>query len=354
MAKDRSWMYGNIDSSKFVDGVLEFCESALKHQARTGALGFYCPCVKCSNVFKVNGIELLREHVLRNGFRPEYHVWIWYGEEGVYERNSCANHVHEQEDASEEMEYDTEDKIDDDDNDHVDEMMDGVEDDLGQHSRVFESLTQAAQKPLYPGCKKFTKLSAVLTLFNIKSKGNWTDISFTSLLEVLSEMFPDDNELPKSTYYARKLMCPFGLEYKKIHACPNDCVLYRNEYDNFDECPRCGKSRYKRKGAGGSKGPPAKVLWYLPIIPRFKRLFSIKKDAKNLRWHADGRKKDSFLKHPADSPEWKSINRLHKAFGNEDRNLRLGLCTDGMNPFGSMSSLHSTWPVLLVIYNLPP
>jgi len=113
-------------------------------------------------------------------------------------------------------------------------------------------------------------------------------------------------------------------------------------------------SRFKRKGSAGVTGPPAKVLWYLPIIPRFKRLFSIKKYAKNLRWHADGRKKDQLLKHPADSPEWKTIDNLHKSFGNEDRNLRLGLCTDGMNPFGTLSSKHSTWPVLLVIYNLPP
>ena len=35
------------------------------------------------------------------------------------------------------------------------------------------------------------------------------------------------------------------------------------------------------------------------------------------------------------------------------RNLRLRLCTDGMNPFGTLSTQHSTWPVLLVIYNLP-
>jgi len=27
---------------------------------------------------------------------------------------------------------------------------------------------------------------------------------------------------------------------------------------------------------------------------------------------------------------------------------------DGMNPFGEMSSGHSTWPVTLCMYNLPP
>ena len=96
------------------------------------------------------------------------------------------------------------------------------------------------------------------------------------------------------------------------------------------------------------------MLWYIPIIPRFKRLFSIEKDAENLRWHAEGRKKNSLLKHSVDSPEWKNIYMKFRSFGNEVRNLRLGLCTDGMNPFDTLSAQHSTWPILLVIYNLPP
>ncbi|XP_057252022.1 uncharacterized protein LOC130592009 [Beta vulgaris subsp. vulgaris] len=87
---------------------------------------------------------------------------------------------------------------------------------------------------------------------------------------------------------------------------------------------------------------------------RFRRLFSIKEDAQNLRWHADRRKKDGMLRHPADSPQWKAIDSRYREFGQKARNLRLALCTDGMNPYGNLSSQHSTWPVLLVIYNLPP
>jgi hypothetical protein len=34
--------------------------------------------------------------------------------------------------------------------------------------------------------------------------------------------------------------------------------------------------------------------------------------------------------------------------------MRFAMCTDGINPFGDLSSRHSTWPVLLVNYNLPP
>ena len=44
----------------------------------------------------------------------------------------------------------------------------------------------------------------------------------------------------------------------------------------------------KSEGSGdenSKKGPSVKVLWYLPIIPRFKRLFANRDDAKGLTWH---------------------------------------------------------------------
>ena len=53
MTKDRCWMYGSIESSEFINGVLEFCSIAVEHQVRTGGVDFYCPCVKCGNVSKV-------------------------------------------------------------------------------------------------------------------------------------------------------------------------------------------------------------------------------------------------------------------------------------------------------------
>ena len=44
---------------------------------------------------------------------------------------------------------------------------------------------------------------------------------------------------------------------------------------------------------------------------------------------------------------------MYPDFGGDPRNLRLGLALDGMNPFGSLSTNHSSWPILLMIYNLP-
>ena len=61
-------------------------------------------------------------------------------------------------------------------------------------------------------------------------------------------MLPEGNELPSTTYEAKKFGCPLGLEVQKIHACPNDCILYRGEeYEKLDACPVCDAKRYKIK-----------------------------------------------------------------------------------------------------------
>jgi hypothetical protein len=62
----------------------------------------------------------------------------------------------------------------------------------------------------------------------------------------VKKMLPKDNELPASMYEAKKIVCPLGLEVQKIHACPNDCILYRGEeYENLNACLVCSAFRYK-------------------------------------------------------------------------------------------------------------
>ena len=120
-------------------------------------------------------------------------------------------------------------------------------------------------------------------------------------------MLPKDNELSATTYEAKQVVCPLGLEIQKIHACPNDCILYRcKEYKNLDACPICRASLYKIRrddpsdveGERPTKKIPAKIMWYAPIIPRLKRLFRNKDHVKLLRWHKDmqARMQDEIIK----------------------------------------------------------
>ena len=98
----------------------------------------------------------------------------------------------------------------------------------------------------FNGCAKFTRLSAVLKLYNLKAGNGWSDKSFTELLVLSRDMLPEDNVLPNRTYKAKKMLCSIGMSYEKIHACPKDCVLFRNEYAALNECPKCGAPRYKK------------------------------------------------------------------------------------------------------------
>nr|KYP30920.1 hypothetical protein KK1_049652 [Cajanus cajan] len=99
-----------------------------------------------------------------------------------------------------------------------------------ERAHVYDTLNSDFEQPLYPGCSMFTRLSATLKLFSLKARNGWTDKSFTELLELLKEMLPEDNTLPNRNYEAKKILCPMGLEYKKIHACPNDCIIYTNDF----------------------------------------------------------------------------------------------------------------------------
>ena len=102
------------------------------------------------------------------------------------------------------------------------------------------------EKSLYIDCSKFTKLSAVLRLYNLKVENEWSHKSFMVLLSLLKDMLLKDNELPNYIYDAKKILCSIGLNYERIHACLNDCILYRKDYAGLESCLVCEVDRYKK------------------------------------------------------------------------------------------------------------
>jgi hypothetical protein len=73
-----------------------------------------------------------------------------------------------------------------------------------------------------------------------------------------------------------------------------------------------------------------------------------------MRWHANNESEDQVMRGPADSGQWKFANNRWRFLKEEPRHVRLGMAMDGVNPYGNNSSSHSTWPIVLVNYNLPP
>ncbi|KAL6200627.1 hypothetical protein ACLB2K_030408 [Fragaria x ananassa] len=190
----------------------------------------------------------------------------------------------------------------------------------------FQRLVEKANRLLYPGCKSHTKFNALLRLQNLKAKHHMSDAAYSDWVELIGDFLPKGNEIPDTYSDANKsLLSKLGMDYKKIHACPNDCILYRGKHIEAVVCPTCGASRWKSSEI-----------------------------SKSLTWHATDRKKDVLMRHLADAASWKLVNEKWPSFGADPRNLRLALSTDGFNPFSGQNSKYSCWPVILVIYDLLP
>lgn len=145
-------------------------------------------------------------------------------------------------------------------------------------------------KPLYLGCTKWIKLNAIVQTSNLKAKHRMSNACYSDILIMIGLLLPERNEIPGSFYEAKKTLCGLGMEYKKIHICPNDCILYREKNADATSCPACGISWLKLGKDNIEKiEVPGKVLWYFPPIPRFKLMFRSSNTAKHLTWHADKR-----------------------------------------------------------------
>lgn len=369
-------MYNADRRSKvFIDGLHYFLEVAKANKPENGFV--CCPCFQCNNrkEYSKDSWGTIHSHLFKYGFMPNYLVWTKHGELGVVmedgeeeeEDDTIPDWVAGQAFAGTTMGEADEDEFAE--NDPTDDLGQVIRDayrdcETEKEAAKLQRMIDDHQKLLYPGCQQgHKKLGTTLEFVQWKAKNGVSDKAFQGMLNIVKKILPENNELPSTTYEAKQIICPLGLDVQKIHACPNDCILYRgDEYEKLDACPVCEALRYKIRrddpgdveGQSPKKRVPAKVMWYFPIIPRLKRLFRNKANAKLMRWHKEDRKEDEMLRHPADGAQWRSIDRTFPDFESEARNIRFGLSTDGFNPFGELSSGHSTWPVTLCMFNLPP
>jgi hypothetical protein len=144
-------------------------------------------------------------------------------------------------------------------------------------------LLKEAEKELYPGCKEATKISFIVRLFQIKCMFGLSNHALEAILHLFSLVLPEGHCIPDTLDKVRKVASDLGLNYQKIDACVNDCVLFWKSYANLSKCPMCGESRWKvtndeevSGSASTKKRSPRKILRYFPIVPRLKRLYMTK------------------------------------------------------------------------------
>jgi hypothetical protein len=337
-----------------------------------------CPCRKCVNICPKKRRDVHLD-LLHHGMDPTYTRWIYHGEESDEESMSqgSGNEEAGNDDSAvrdmlntlirgSNIGSNTTDEEEGADANHGDASGSGEHDqEPNSAAKAFFNLLKDAEKELYPGCKEVTKLSFIVKLYQIKCLCGLSNKACDLILQLFSEVLPKGHCIPNTLAKVQKVIRDLGLDYQKIDACVNDCVLFRKEYAQLESCPICNASRWKTAlGNDPNEAPPSrkekkpvpqKVLRYFPLTPRLQRLFMTEATSSYMQWHKKDRVDDKTMRHPADSLAWKHVDNLYSdTFAKDARNVRLGLASDGFNPFGLMSISHTTWPVILIPYNLPP
>jgi hypothetical protein len=262
---DKSWMKLPRSSREYIRGVMEFVKFAREHESRKDVI--VCPCKKCL-LGKSWSSEVVFTHLTSGtGIIEGYTEWIMHGESLVPPVQSET--IHE---APRRLQVDSiplhggssgmQDMLNDVFAMHdvcveaggsqvrveVEAEAEPVDVEIEDSNRVpnkLEELLKDADTPLH-GNTKHSKLGAIVRLFSIKCMGGWSNTSFSMLLEFINElMHPDASLLPKDTYEAKKYLKDLGLEYEKISACRNGCMLFWKENEKLDKCTFCNESRWK-------------------------------------------------------------------------------------------------------------
>ncbi|XP_065857931.1 uncharacterized protein [Euphorbia lathyris] len=352
---DRMWMYNRLMSngrvnSQFIKGVAEFVDFAIAKPAFMSGQHIQCPCTRCVNRCFQDPNEC-KVHLYRYGFIPNYFEWFTQGE--TY-GNSSSTQV--------------DDLVDDYPSDPISPLRQFVYDAAGpeletqrieeepnSESRKFFDMLRSLDEELYVGCETTSVLSIVARMLNIKSENNMTERCFDSVLEAMHDTLPPGNKMAKNFYETKKLIRGLGLPVEKIDCCVKGCMLFWRDDSSLLNCKVCGHSRYKmRRSLAKHKPVSFSKMFYFPLTPRLRRLYASKVTVEHMRWHHDHVCDEGAMCHPCDSEAWKHFNNTNQSFAAESRNVRLGLSTDGFQPFGQSGKQYSSWPIILTPYNLPP
>ncbi|XP_028787666.1 uncharacterized protein LOC114743609 [Neltuma alba] len=279
-------MSANCLSNEYWDRLEDFIKFTVEHADDCSRI--ICPCLKCC-LLKWVSPSVCESYLIINGIDQSYKCWTKHRE-----TRDAGNSSRGHSESCGSSNFDTSTYK----ADRLKDMANTIEQELKDCPEMFERLKCNAKTPLYKGCTDFTKLSVAFKMYNLKVRNGWSDTSFTELLSLVKQMLPKENKLPSKTCDAKQVLRFVSLSYEKIHACPNNCILFRKEYKSLSKCPKCNTLRYQENGKSLKK-----ALWYFHTMPRFRHLYSNVEDVRNLRWYVDERIKDGMLQHLADSLE---------------------------------------------------
>ena len=304
---DKSWISWDPNSSQYQKKVKDFIINSKKFARNPDRV--ICPCLICRNRSQQND-ETILFHLTKYGFDPTYKVWVAHGDPNLLGRCVQVDDFATSADIYEDAEMLEVHQMYEDACFQL--PVEGESPSLMNVDDRYQKKISDAEVPLYPGCTKYTKLSATLIMYSLKAESGLSNSGFDKFMSVFEDMLPQANTFPESLSTVKKTLKDFDLGYEKIDACVNDCILFRGkDYENLEKCPTCDASRYKINPRTGKikEGVAAKVLRYFPIIPRLQRMFLSASVSEQLTWHSSHHSRDGKMRHPVDSVCWSSIDK---------------------------------------------
>lgn len=281
---NRDWMYKKNLSNcsgvrpEFEEGVCRFLLWAVDQSVFMDGRNIRCPCSQCKN-------KVLRDcyrvdvHLLKHGFVPNYHNWIYHGETEWEQnpRKRSGKWVEGQSSSQKAREILNDiPLVPEDDGDdsivHKETVM--AQDHACSHSQAetmgysehgptesqvpsyfgddimrlldwFSDTIKTTDRPLYNGCEKHTQISAMTLLLQIKVKYNLSQSCYDEICAFIREILPSSHHIPPTYYATTRITRKLGLSMEKIHYCPANCMLFWKSDASLDNCKFCGLSRWK-------------------------------------------------------------------------------------------------------------
>ena len=110
---------------------------------------------------------------------------------------------------------------------------------------AYKKLVEDGSQDLFEGCKSFSKLKFVLRLLNWKNTWKVQNGYYDDILSLFKEALPESHVLSRlKNFHASKMYIKHvGIGYDSIHACKNDCCMFRGDFSAMQNCPVCNTSR---------------------------------------------------------------------------------------------------------------
>ncbi|KAB5588019.1 Transposase family Tnp2 protein [Ceratobasidium theobromae] len=160
--------------------------------------------------------------------------------------------------------------------------------------------------------------------------------------------------LPSLKSLRTRILKLSGFKPMLYDRCKNSCMCFAGPFKDLSECLECN--------APQSQGSSSRALFeYMPLIPQLRALFCNPKTRQTMEYRHNYKSDNSVIRDIFDGKQYHELRHSHVTidgqrqpykYFEDEREIALGLSTDGMCPFKRRK--HSCWPLILVNYNLPP